>query len=175
MELSKNILENFEYSKQNIDEFSLWYKMARFVTNKVELLAYSMRTKDFIFFVDEDKVENYISVYKAKDSLDGSKWIIIEFLVWESKQKEIIFMTNEKMYIITESKWWKIIHTTIITDEYKQEKLLSIINNDLEFVRNKVDKYKNKLKYRGYLKKEVSEKVVNNFKLNFLSLKLQTS
>jgi len=175
MDLSKNILENFEYSKQNIDEFSLWYKMARFITNKVELLAYSMRTKDFIFFVDENKIENYISVYKAKDKFDGSKWIIIEFLVWDSKQKEIIFIQENKVYIITESKWWKIINTTIITDEYKQRELLEIINNDLEFVRNKVDKYKNKLKYRGYLKKSVSEKVVNNFKLNFLSLKLQTS
>jgi len=32
-----------------------------------------MRTKDFIFFVDENKVENYISVYKAKDKTDNSK------------------------------------------------------------------------------------------------------
>jgi len=175
MKLSKKILENFEYSKQNIEEFSLWYKIARFITNKVELLAYSMRTKDFIFFVDENKVENYISVYKAKDKTDNSKWIIIEMMIWESKQKEIIFIQDKKMYIITESKWWKIINTTIISNEFKQEKLLEIISNDLEFIRNKVDKYKNKLKYRGYLKKEVPEKIVNNFRLNFLTLKLQTS
>ena len=69
----------------------------------------------------------------------------------------------------------KIVNTIIITDEYKQEKILNIINNDLEFVRNKVDKYKNKLKYRGYLKKSVSDKVINNFRLNFLSNQLQTS
>ena len=107
MELSENILINFEYSKENIDKFNIWYKMARYITNKVELLAYSMRTKDFIFFVDECKVENYISVYKAKDKTDNSSGIVIEILIWDSKQKEIIFIENNKMYIITESKWWK--------------------------------------------------------------------
>ena len=175
MELSRSILEKFNYSKQTIDEFSLWYRVARFITNKVELLAYSMRTKDFIFYVDENKVENYISVYKAIDKIDNSKWIIIELMVWESKQKEIFFVENNKMYIITESKWGKIVNTTILEDEYKIEKLLELIDNDLEYIEQKVTKYKNKLKYRGYLKKQVSEKVINNFRLNFLSNQLQTS
>ena len=175
MELSRSILEKFNYLEQTIDEFSLWYKVARFITNKVELLAYSMRTKDFIFYVDENKVENYISVYKATDKFDSSKWIIIELMVWESKQKEIFFVENNKMYIITESKWGKIVNTTILEDDYKIEKLLELIDNDLEYIEQKVTKYKNKLKYRGYLKKQVSEKVVNNFRLNFLSNQLITS
>lgn len=175
MELSKNILENFEYSKQNIDKFSLWYKITRFITNKVELLTYSLRTKDFIFFIDEQNVENFISIYEARDRLDNSKWIVIEFIIWDSKQKEIIFVEEDKLSVITETKWWKIINTTIITDEYRIEELLNIVSADLNFLRNKVDKFKNKLKYRGCLKKEVSEKVVNNFKLNFLSNQLQTS
>jgi len=172
MELSNSILENFEYSKENIEEFSLGYKTARFITNKVELLAYSMRTKDFIFFIDENKVENFISVYKAKDKSDDSKWIVIEYLIWESKQKEIIFIENNKMYIVTESKWWKILNTTIVENEKRINDLLKIINTDLEFLKTKVDKYKNKLKYRWYLKKSVSDKVINNFRLNFLTLKL---
>ena len=175
MELSNSILENFDYSKENIDEFSLGYKAARFITNQVELLAYSMKTKDFIFFVDKNKVENFISVYEAQDRTDDSRWVVIEMMIWESKQKEIIFIEDNKLFIITETKWGKIIDTTIVEDEYKVIELLEIINNDLKFLRKKVDKYKNKLKYRGCLKNEVSDKVLENFKLKFMNMKLQTS
>ena len=167
--LINNILDNFDFSLNEIQNFDLGYRITRFITNKIELLSYSTRTKDFIFYVDENKVENFVSVYKAKDKLDNSKWIIIEMIIWEKKEKEIIFYSEEKMYLITESKWGKIISSAVLEDEYKINKVLNLINNDLEFLANKVQKYKNKLKYRWYLKKQVSQKVVNNFRLNFLT------
>ena len=173
--LLENILENFEYSLKNIQNFDLGYRITRFITNKIELLTYSTRTKDFIFYIDENKVENFISVYKAVDKFDNSKWIIIELIIWESKQKEIFFFQDKKLFLITENKWWKIIKSQILEDNYKINKILKILNNDLEFLREKVRLYKNKLKYRWYLKKQVSEKVVNNFRLNFLNNQLQTS
>jgi len=168
-DLIKNITENFNYSIKEIKNFDLGYKIARFITNKVELLSYSTRTKDFIFYIDENKIENFISVYEAVDKEDNSKGVVIEMIIWEKKEKEIIFFSEEKMYLITESKWWKIISSSVLENSKKINKILEIINSDLEFLAFKVDKYKSKLKYRWYLKKEVSQKVVDNFRLNFLS------
>ncbi len=175
MELSKNILENFEKSFVQISYFDMWYKFSRFLNKKVELLSYKNKNKDFIFYVDKDGLENHISVYRAYDKQDDSKGIVIEMLIWESKNKEIIFFSEDKIFSIIENKWGKMLDSTIITDYSKINNLLNLINTDLEFLSKKTTKIRNKLRYRGVLNKTISEKVIENFKTNFVNLKLQTS
>ncbi len=172
-EKSNYLLETFQKSFDIMDSFDLWFKINRFFNIKTEILSYTKKKKNYIFYIDKNKVENHISIYSAIDK-DWSKWIIIEHIIWNSNKKDIYFVENEKIYNITENKWGQFLKSSILENKDKIEKILDIFWEDINHIFEITMKYKNKLRIKKALNKQISQEIIDKYKNSFLQTKLIT-
>jgi len=167
LEFSKNFIK--------INQNNLSYKISRFFSKDIDLFDYTNKKKDFIFYKDKAWVEIHLSVYKANDKSDNSEWIIFELIIWENKQKDIMFFSEGKIYNIIQNKWGKILETHIIEDEKKVISVLELLEKELSYISSKVSRYQNKLRVKWVLTKESPESKVETFKEIFTQSILQIS
>jgi hypothetical protein len=109
-------------------------------------------------------VETHISIYKSIDKLDNSEGIIMELIIWETKQKDIMFFSEWKIYNIIQNKWGKILSTNIIKEEKFIINILKYIDLEINYINSKVISYQNKLRVKWLLTKTTNEEKVDNFK-----------
>ena len=173
-ELSQKLLSIFDNNLMKISKFNLSYKILTFFGTDLELLTYKNSKKDFIFYKDKTWVETHISVYNAIEGVEKERWVVIELIIWESKKKDIIFFSENKIYNIVENKWGKIIESNIIENHNNIYNILSFVNEDINYMSNKVVRYQSKLRERGILNREIQESQVEKFKVNFKNLVLQS-
>ncbi len=167
LEFTKNFIK--------INQNNLSYKISRFFSKDIELFDYTNKKKDFIFYKDKTGVETHLSVYKACDKSDNSTWIIFELIIWETKQKDIMFFSQWKIYNIIQNRWGKILETYIIEDKDKIENILEFLEKELSYISLKVSRYQNKLRIKWVLTKESPEEKVETFKEFFTQSILQIS
>jgi len=167
LEFSKNFIK--------INQNNLSYKISRFFSKDIDLFDYTNKKKDFIFYKDKTEVETHLSVYKANDKSDNSTWIVFELIIWETKQKDIMFFSEWKIYNIIQNKWGKILETHIIEDEKKIISVLEFLEKELNYISSKVSIYQNKLRVKWILTKESPESKVETFKEIFTQSILQIS
>ncbi len=165
--LESKILNDFNKSLVRISYFDLWYKIFKFFGRNLELFSYKKSRKNFIFYKDKKWVNNHIAVYKALDKNDFSSWTVIEILIWETNKKDIIFLSENKIYNIIENKWGKVLDSSIIEDQEKIQKLLSFIEQDINYITNKTRKYQSKLRQKWVLDKQIKQTQIDKFKINF--------
>ena len=172
--LAEKILEDFNKSLAKISYSNLWYRISNFFGKDLELLTYKNSKNNFIFYKDKTWVETHISVYNAIEGVEKERWVVIELIIWESKKKDIIFFSENKIYNIVENKWGKIIESNIIENHNNIYNILSFVNEDINYMSNKVVRYQSKLRERGILNREIQESQVEKFKVNFKNLVLQS-
>jgi len=164
---SETLLLEFEKNFIKIQDSDLSYKISRFFSKDIDLFDYVNKKKNFIFYKDKTWVETHLAVYKANDKKDNSNWIIFELIIWEKKQKDIMFFSEGKVYNIIQNKWGKIIDTHIIEDKENIVNILKFLENEIEYISLKVWKYQNKLRNKWLLSKKTSEEKIQSFKKIF--------
>jgi len=162
----KNLLLEFEKNYLIISNFNLAYKISRFFSKKLDLFDYKNKWKTYLFYKDKDDVWNHISIYEWIDKSDNSKGIIIEYIIWETNNKDIMFFSDWKVYNILENKWWKILDSRVIDDKNNILNLIDFIERELEFLNQKTIYIKNKLRIKWLLQKQHREKNIQEFKIN---------
>ena len=173
-ELSQKLLSIFDNNLMKISKFNLSYKILTFFGTDLDLFDYKNKKNNFIFYKDKTWVETHISVYNAIEGVEKERWVVIELIIWESKKKDIIFFSENKIYNIVENKWGKIIESNIIENHNNIYNILSFVNEDINYMSNKVVRYQSKLRERGILNREIQESQVEKFKVNFKNLVLQS-
>jgi len=171
--LASKLLSEFDKNFEKISKADLSYKISRFFSKDVDLFDYKNKKKDFIFYKDKTWVETHISIYKSIDKLDNSEWIVFELIIWESKQKDIMFFSEGKIYNIIQNKWWKIIETHIIKDYMRIKSVLEFLEKELNYISSKVSRYQNKLRVKWVLLKDSPDEKVEVFKEIFIQSILQ--
>lgn len=166
---------NFSKNFIKLSKFNLSYKISRFFSKDVDLFDYTTKKKNFIFYKDKSWVETHLSVYKSIDKSDNSKGIVFELIIWETKQKDIMFFSEWKIYNIIQNKWWKIIETHIIEDDKKINLVLEFLEKELNYISSKISRYQNKLRVKWVLLKNSPEHKVESFKEIFTQSILQIS
>jgi len=170
--LAEKILEDFNKSLSKISYSNLWYRISKFFGKDLEILTYKNKNKNFIFYKDKTWVETHISVYSAIENTQKERWVVIELIIWEDRKKDIMFFSEDKIYNIVENKWGKIIESNIIENRDNIYNVLSFVNEDINYLSNKVVRYQSKLRERGILNKRIQESQVEKFKINFKNLVL---
>ncbi len=165
----------FDKNITKLSYFNFGYKISKFFWNKLDLLDYISKKKKYIYYIDKNWIETHISMYKTIDKSDNSKGIVCEIIIWEKKQKDIMFFSEWKIYNIVENKWGKILSSWIIENKENINKILYFLNTELIFLESKIHRYQSKLRYNWFLNKETSENKINTFKQNFYKTILNNS